>query len=70
MEERVKIPAAQIEFVDGGNTIWVHNNMGGTVMRIKCTGKIVTGTSKNSPYSYTDMIVEGDISFCCSEDVE
>lgn len=66
--ERVQIPAGVVEFNEGGNTIWVQS-VHGTIMRIKCTGKIVTNQCKNSPCSHVDMIIQGDVEFCLSQDV-
>ena len=66
----VKITVAQIEFYEGGNTMWIHSPLGGTVIRIKCTGKITTETCKDSPVSHGDIIVEGDINMCVSSDTE
>jgi hypothetical protein len=62
------IPVAQIEFHERSNTIWIHNVEGGTAMRIKCTGKINVEHCKVSPQSHCDIIVQGDINFCISED--
>jgi hypothetical protein len=60
----VHIPAAEIEFVEGSHTIWVHSPKGGTVLRIKCTGKIRVQTCKDSPISHGDIMVDGDITIC------
>lgn len=63
-----QIPSAIIEFVEGGNTIWVQSPEGGTTIRIKCSGKITTDTCKNSPISHSDILVNGDIHICLSKD--
>lgn len=62
------IPVTQIEFNEGANTIWIHNLEGGTAMRIKCTGKISVDHCKDSPQSHCDIIIQGDINFCISND--
>lgn len=62
--DRVLIPAAQIEFVDGGNTIWVHGPDGATVLRIKATGKVVAVRGCTNVCSHSDMVVLGDIEVC------
>jgi len=67
--ERVQIPVGLLEFNNGSNTIWIQGNEGSTILRIKCTGKIVTDQYTNSPTSHADLIVEGDINFCISNDV-
>lgn len=74
--QNIKISAAQIEFYEGGNTIWVHSPQGGTILRIKCTGKICIEQCQNSPISHGDIVVHGDIivqgniHICVSNDTE
>lgn len=68
--ERIMIPACVIEFNVGSNTIWVQSPEGGTIMRVKCTGKINVDQCTNSPISHTDFIVQGDINFCLSTDAK
>jgi len=68
--EKVKIPAAEIEFVNGSNTIWIHSPLGGTILRIKCSGKINIEKCDNNPNSHSDIMVEGDINFCLSNDIQ
>lgn len=65
---RIQVPVAQLEYVEGSHTIWIHSPQGATVLRIKCTGKITSDQCKNSPTSHGDIIVEGDIQMCISED--
>ena len=65
---RVVIPVCAIEFNVGSNTIWIHSPEGGTTLRIKCKGKIKIDQCENSPISHSDIIVDGDINFCLSED--
>lgn len=57
-----------IEFYSGGNTIWIQSLYGGTTLRIKCTGIIKVYHCQNSPLSHCDIIVNGDINFCISND--
>ena len=64
------IPVSEIEFTDGGNTIWVHDRRGGTALRIKCTGKIITEKCNISPLSHSDILIEGDIKFCLSKNAK
>ena len=59
-----QIPVVLLEFKDGGNTIWVHGPEGGTVLRIKCTGKIRVNKCAASPIAHADLMVTGDIEFC------
>ena len=68
--QRVLIPVDCIEFNSESHTIWVQGKQGGTTMRIKCTGKINTDVCQNSPISHCDIIVNGDINFCLSQDAE
>lgn len=65
--ERVKIPVQELEFVVGSHTIWIQS-IDGTILRIKCTGKIDVESCKINPSSHSDIMVEGDIHFCLSED--
>jgi hypothetical protein len=58
------IPAVAIEFNEGGNTIWVHGPEGGTILRLKFTGKITSKVCKTSPIAHADAIVPGDLVFC------
>jgi hypothetical protein len=66
--QRIIIPTYAIEFNVDGNTIWIQSTEGGTTMRIKCTGKINIDQCSNSPISHSDIIINGDINFCISED--
>lgn len=68
--DRISIKVGLIEFNNGSNTIWIQSPNGGTTMRIKCTGKINIEQCNNSPLSHCDIIVNGDINFCLSEDAQ
>jgi len=68
--QRITIPTYAIEFNVDGNTIWIQSPEGGTTMRIKCTGKINIDHCSNSPISHSDIIINGDINFCISEDAQ
>lgn len=59
---RIQLAAVGLEFDEGGNTIWVHGPEG-TVLRIKCTGRIKVN-SCSAPGAHADVIVAGDIDFC------
>lgn len=65
---RVVLDAIGVEFHEGGNTIWVHAKSG-TILRIKCTGKIVVDAC-SAPGAHADMIVAGDIRICVPEEVD
>lgn len=69
LPNRILIESAAIEFSQGGNTIWVQSPQGGTILRIKCTGKIITEACQNSPISHGDILIEGDIHICVSTDL-
>lgn len=60
---RILLQAVGLEFEEGGNTIWIHGSDGGTLFRIKCTGRVTT-KSCASPIAHSDVIVDGDIEFC------
>ena len=64
----IYIPAALIEFVDDGNTIWVHGPMGATILRIKTMGKITVNDECENICSHSDIIVKDDIEMCLSDD--
>jgi hypothetical protein len=64
---RKSIEVNQLEFDEGGNTVWIHSALGGTVMRIKCTGKVVVHKCLSSPISHSDIVVQGDIDFCLTK---
>lgn len=66
----IQIPAACIEFVEGGNTIWVHGPMGATILRIKTMGKINSQGECENICSHSDMVVQDDIELCLSEDAK
>ncbi len=66
--EIVQIPAAEIEFRHGGNTIWVHSPSGGTILRIKCSGKITAVPGCENLCSHGDIMVKGDIEICIADD--
>lgn len=64
----IQIPAALIEFVEGGNTIWVHSPEGATILRIKTMGKITVNHECENICSHSDIIVKDDISICLVEE--
>ena len=65
---KIEIPVGAVEFIVNGNTIWIQSPLGATTMRIKCTGKINVVQCDSSPVSHCDIIVNGDINFCISND--
>lgn len=69
MRRRVEIPLVGMEFDDGGNTIWVHGDRGGTVLRVKTKGTIHVRDGCEL-VSHSDIVVDGDIHFCVSDDVK
>ncbi len=54
----------EVEFNEGGNTIWVHSPSGATILRIKTTGRINVRSECENVCSHADMIVNGDIEVC------
>lgn len=52
-----------VEFSEGHHTIWVQS-MNGTVLRIKCTGRIKVNEGCENPCSHADILVQGGIEFC------
>lgn len=59
-----RIPVCLVEYMPGGNTIWVHSPKGATVLRIKCTGKINVRQTCVNVVDHSDMMVQGDIDIC------
>ena len=59
----IQIEVALLEFSESGHTIWVQS-MDGTVLRIKCTGRIVVDERCSNNCPHADLIVKGDIRFC------
>jgi hypothetical protein len=60
---RIEVPVAQLEFEDGGNTIWVHNEDGATVLRIKA-GKVVAKMGCENVCAHADLVVQGTVEVC------
>jgi photosystem II stability/assembly factor-like uncharacterized protein len=67
--EMVSIPALALDFVEGGNTLWVQG-IGGTVLRIKVTGKITTKRCEGQGMpSHADAFLDDDLQICLGSDV-
>ena len=57
-----KIAVAELEYVEGGNAIWIHSPKAVTVMRIQCTGQIKTcAIPLHSSSHMADLNVVGNI---------
>ena len=65
--DRVEIPVALLEFIEGGHTLWIHSPTGGTVLRIKCSGKITVDAQCSNSVAHSDIMVKGDIDMCVPE---
>lgn len=65
---RVLIPVAAIEFVEGGNTLWIHAADGSTTLRLKATGKITSQVCNSSPFAHGDAMIQGDLCVCIPPD--
>jgi hypothetical protein len=61
---RIQIPVAILEFVEGGNTIWVHSPDGATVLRIKTKGRITVDRECSNTVSHADIVVDAPIHIC------
>ena len=59
---RIQLEAIGLEFDEGGNTIWVHGTEG-TLLRLKCTGRITVNPC-SAPCAHADAMIEGDVAFC------
>jgi hypothetical protein len=65
---RIKIPVAELEFEENGNTIWVHSPKGCTVLRIHAEGRITATLCKDNAVSHVDISVPGSIQVCVHPD--
>jgi hypothetical protein len=66
---RIQIPVMMLEFDTDGNTIWIHNDKGATVLRIKTGGFIVNQECENI-CSHSDIIVKEKVSMCLADDAQ
>ena len=69
MTGRIQIPVSMIEFDTHGNTMWIHNDQGATVLRIKCEVFIVKDECENI-CSHSDIIVKEKINVCLADDAK
>lgn len=53
---RIKIPVVELEFEEGGNTIWVHGPDGTTVLRVRAD-KILERTMMTNVHSSLPVVV-------------
>ncbi len=60
---RHAVEVGLMEFDEGGNTIWIQAE-GGTVLRIKCTGKIIVHNGCENTLPHADVNVAGNINIC------
>lgn len=65
---RHQVEVTELEFDEGGHTLWVHSAKGATVLRIKCSGKIQVERSCRNIVAHSDIYVQGDISVCVPDD--
>lgn len=64
---RVKIPVTEIEFEEGGDTIWIQGP-GYTALRMKVLS-VRTKKCVDSPKTHCDVVLPNDIFvFCLGED--
>lgn len=61
---QVKFPVLEVEARIGGSTLWVHNAVGSTALRLKCTGIITVDEACNNTVPHSDILVEGNIVLC------
>lgn len=67
-EGAITIEVSQLEFHQGGDTIWIHGPNGETILRIKTwRGKVTAEQCVSSPFSHADVIVDGDITICIAK---
>lgn len=66
-DEMIQIPVAQLEFMDGGTTLWIHNGEGSTVLRIKAN-KVTVKRGCENICAHADITVNGEIEICIPEE--
>jgi len=70
MKGRVSIPVAELEYDEGGHTLWIHNAQGATVLRLKLLeGKFRSQRGCLNICAHVDIAVPGaeDVTVCLSE---
>jgi hypothetical protein len=65
----ITIDPVQIEFHEGGNTIWV-NGENGNILRIKCSGIIEFGRGCVNTTPHADLMIEGNIHICVPDNFQ
>ncbi len=61
---RVTIDVTQLEFEEGGKTLWVHNAQGATVLRLKFEGGIHSTVGCHNVCAHADAFIAGSLVFC------
>lgn len=64
--EKVVIPLSTLEFVPGGNSIWINGGQGCTTLGVKPLEKINIEQCTSSADSHADIMLADDINFCIS----
>jgi len=67
---RIQIPVAVMEFDPEGNTIWIHNDKGATVLRIKTLEGFKVDKECDNICSHSDIIVKEKINVCLASDAQ
>lgn len=68
---RIAIPVSHVEFDEGGNTLWVHNAQGATVLRIKVLHhRIRVESDCTNVCSHADIVTDPghDLVICLADD--
>lgn len=68
MTGRIQIPVSVIEFDTDGKTLWIHNDQGATVLRIKAEGGFDVQSGCNNICSHSDIIVKDKVHICLASD--
>ena len=76
--DNITIPVEELEFRNGGDTLWVHGPDGATVLRLKLFhGKFVVDDERcKNPCSHVDAMVDSlcgdrqDVGVCLSNDAK
>lgn len=64
----IQVPVAQLEFMEDGTTLWVHNREGSTVLRIKAD-KITVKRGCGNDCTHSDITINGEIEICIPENL-
>lgn len=71
----VRIAVAELEFNEGGDTLWIHSPLGATVLRLKFNHSITSQLCLPCPashvsVSHADILIDQSLSICLGRDAK